>query len=163
MAARFNGGILDAKGARADDLDRDHALLVGLFQYFIANTDFSVSGLHNFELMTRADGTVVPIAYDFDFAGAINASYASVDPQFPVKQVRDRFFRGYCGSPDEYQKTFSLFRDKKDAIYGLYSDKIGQLLNKRVSDETLKFFGDFYKTIDDARRAKRDILESCVR
>lgn len=163
LAARFNGGILDAKGATADDLDRDHALLVGLFEYFIANTDFSVPGLHNFELMTRPDGTVIPIAYDFDFAGAVNAIYATVDPSLPVQRVRDRLFRGFCAPPEEYAKTFSLFREKKDAIYNLYNDKIGQLMNRKVADETLKFYGDFYKTIDDSRRAKREILDSCRR
>lgn len=163
MAARFNGGIIEQKGAKADDLDREHALLVGMFEYFIANTDFSINGLHNFELLARQDGAVIPIAYDFDFAGAINASYATVDPQFGELKVRDRLFRGYCAPPDEYAKTFSLFRDRKEAIYGLYNDKIGQLLNRRVADETLKFYNDFYKTIDDNRRAKREILDSCKR
>jgi len=164
MAARFNGAMLDAQGAKADDLDPEHARLVGVFQYLIANTDFSVSWLHNYELLTRADGVVVPVAYDFDFAGAIDASYATVDPQFSqIRRVRERLFRGYCAPQEEYAKTFSLFREKKDAIYGLYSDKIGQLMNRRVADETLKFYGDFYKTIEDARRAKHDILDNCKR
>lgn len=162
MAARFNGAMLDAKGATADDLDPEHTRLVGVFQYLIANTDFSVAWLHNYELLTRADGVVVPVAYDFDFAGAINASYATVDPQFSqIQRVRERLFRGFCAPHDEYKKTFSLFRDKKDAIYGLYSDKIGQLLKRNVADETLKFYNDFYKTIEDDRRAKRDILDNC--
>ena len=163
MAARFNGGIIDAVGATAADLEPEHARLVGVFEYLIANTDFSINGLHNFELLAREDGTVIPIAYDFDFAGAVNAVYATVDPQFNVPRVRDRLFRGYCAPKEEYEKTFSLFRTKKDAIYGLYSDKIGQLLDKRVADETLKFYNDFYKTIDDSRRAKRDILDNCRR
>jgi hypothetical protein len=161
LAARFQGEIIEEQGARARDLDREHSLLVGMFEYFVANTDFSVSGLHNFELVSRVDGLVLPIAYDFDFSGAINASYATVDPQFPVRKVRDRLFRGYCGSKEEYAKTFALFREKKDAIYGLYSDKIGQLLNRKVADETIRFYNDFYKTIDDPRRAKREILEWC--
>ena len=93
MAARFKGGIIDAVGATANDLDPEHARIVGLFQYLIANTDFSINGLHNFELLAREDGSVIPVAYDFDFAGAINATYATVDPQFNVARVRDRLFR----------------------------------------------------------------------
>ena len=162
MAARFKGGIIDQVGAVAADLEPEHMRLSGVFQYFIANTDHSINGLHNFELLAREDGAVLPVAYDFDFAGAVNASYATVDPQFStIVRVRDRLFRGYCAPAEEYAKTFSLFREKKDAIYGLYSDKIGQLMNKRIAAETLDFYGDFYKTIEDSRRAKRDILDKC--
>jgi len=161
MAARFEGSIMEQKGARAADLEPQHALLVGLYSYFIANTDWSVAGLHNFELLVRGDGTVIPVAYDFDFAGVVNAKYATVDPSLSVQRVRDRLFRGYCASPDEYGRTFALFNEKKDAIYGLYKDRIGQLMKPKIVDETLSFYDEFYRTINDPRLAKRRILDAC--
>jgi hypothetical protein len=161
MAARFEGAMIKQKGARAGDLEPKHALLVGLYSYFIANTDFSVAGLHNFELLARGDGTVIPVAYDFDFAGAVNARYATVDPSLSVTRVRDRLYRGYCASPEEYAETFALFNAKKDAIYGLYKDRIGQLMKPKIVEETLKFYDEFYKTINNPRLAKRQILDAC--
>ena len=161
MAARFDGTIIEQKGARAADLEPQHALLVGLYSYFIANTDFSVAGLHNFELLAKGDGTVIPVAFDFDFSGAVNARYATVDPSLDVSRVRDRLFRGYCASAEEYAETFALFNQKKDAIYGLYNDRIGQLMDRKVVDATLKFYDEFYKTINDPRLAKRHILDRC--
>ena len=162
MASRFDGVIVEQTGARSRDLNLDAALLAGLFQYFIANTDFSVAWLHNFELIARADGEILPVAYDFDFAGAVNAAYATVDPSLSVKRVRDRLFRGYCAKPEEYGKAFNHFTDKRNAIYGLYSDDLGKLLDKKVVSETLSFYDDFYKTISDSKLAKRKIFDSCL-
>lgn len=161
LAARIGGQILHQEGAHSADLEPLHGLLVGVFQYFIANTDYSVNRLHNIELLARqADGMLVPIAYDFDFAGAVNTRYATADPQLGIQRVRERLFRGYCGSTEDYAPVFALFNQKKDAIYALYHDQIGQLLDKNVVDETLKYYDEFYSTINNARRAK-DMLSNC--
>lgn len=162
MARRMEGTILDQKGARARDLDPQQSILMQLFEYMIANTDFSIAGLHNVELLARkSDGVVFPIAYDFDFSGAVNAAYATVDPSLRVRHVRERQFRGYCATPEDMAPTFALFNAKKDAIYALYQDEVGKLMNKRVIDDTLKFFDDFYKTINDPRLVKRNITADC--
>ncbi len=162
MAKRVEGRILEQKGARARDLDPQHSLLVQMFQYMIANTDFSIAGLHNVEILARdSDGVFFPVAYDFDFAGAINAEYATVDPSLRVKQVRDRQYRGYCTTPEDLAPVISMFNEKKPAIYALYDDEIGKLMDKRVVKETLKFYDEFYKTINDPRLVKRSILSDC--
>lgn len=161
VAARLGGKTLQEKGARKGDLEPEHALLVGVFEYFVANTDFSINGLHNVELFVRPDGNVVPVAVDFDFSGAVDARYATVDPSLSVSRVRDRLFRGYCASAGEYAPIFAKFNEKKDAIYGLYHDDVGKLLRPNIVNETLKYFDEFYKTINDPRAAKREILENC--
>jgi hypothetical protein len=161
VAARIAGKNIQQMGARKGDLDPEHALLVGVFEYFVANTDFSINGLHNAELYIRPDGNVVPVAVDFDFSGAVNARYATADPSLGIGKVRDRLFRGYCGSKEEYAPIFDKFKDKKEAIYGLYHDDIGKLLKPDVVNETLKYFDEFYKTINDARSTRREILENC--
>jgi len=55
----------------------------------------------------------------------------------------------------------ALFNQMKDAIYALYHDDIGRLLRKSVVDETLRYFDDFYKTINDPRAAKSLIIDEC--
>ena len=100
--------------------------------------------------------------YDFDFSGAVNARYATVDPRLRIGTVRDRLYRGYCVPEDVYPRVFALFNAKKDAIYALYHDPIGKLLPPGTVDETLKYFDDFYKTINDPKRAKGDILDACL-
>lgn len=161
VAARLGGINIQQKGARQADLVPEHALLVGVFEYLVANTDFSISGLHNIELYVRPDGTVVPVAVDFDFSGAVNTRYATADPSLEISRVRDRLFRGYCASAGEYAPIFAKFSEKKEAIYALYHDDVGKLLRPNIVDETLKYFDEFYKTINDPRAAKREILENC--
>jgi hypothetical protein len=162
MSARLGGKIIDIKGAGPDDTKPEAMVVMSLFEYLIGNTDWSISGLHNIELFTRTDGTdPFPIARDFDFAGLVNARYATVDPKLRNRTVRDRNYRGYCAPNEVYPKAFAIFDAKKDAIYGLYHDKIGSLLPQDLVTETLKYFDEFYKTIDNPKNAKSDIIEAC--
>ena len=163
MAARLGGKLLDIKGAGPDDMQPGPMVMMGVFEYLIGNTDFSVSGLHNIELFTRTDGTdPIPIARDFDFSGLVNARYATTDPHLRIHVVRDRLYRGYCAPDAEYPKAFALFDAKKDAIYALYHDKVGALLQPKIVEETTKYLDEFYKTIDNPKNAKSDIIEACL-
>ena len=162
LAARVGGKVMEQKGALPGDLDPFQDALVGVFQYMIGNTDFSIGGLHNVELLFREDGTVFPIAYDFDFAGAVNARYAVPDARLPIPNVRKRLFRGYCSDAASYAKVFDLFKEKKPEIYALYGDEIGKLMDRGTVKETLRYFDEFYETINDPRAAKRSIIAPCI-
>ena len=162
MAARLGGKVMAQKGALPGDLDPFQDALFGVFQYMIGNTDFSEAALHNVELYFGNDGVVAPIAYDFDFAGVVNATYAVPDEKLGIPNVRQRLFRGYCAEPQAYTRVFELFKAKKTEIYALYSDPIGKLMDQGMVRSTLKYFDDFYETIGDPRAAKRSIVEACV-
>ena len=162
VAARLGGKVMEQKGAGASDLDAFQDALFGVFEYMIGNTDFSVAGLHNVELFFTADGTVMPIAYDFDFAGAVNARYSVPDSSLKIPNVRQRLFRGYCADAESYAKVFALFKEKKNEIYALYTDPIGKLMDRGRVRETLKYFDEFYETIDNPRQAQRSIIEACI-
>ena len=162
LADRLGGKVMEQKGAMPGDLDSFQDALFGVFEYFIGNTDFSEAALHNVELFFNNDGVAMPIAYDFDFAGAVNARYATVDERLSIKNVRDRLFRGYCTDADAYAKVFALFNEKKPQIYALYSDSVGSLMDRGTAKETLSYFNDFYDTINNKRAAKRSIMDSCI-
>jgi SAM-dependent methyltransferase len=162
IAARLGGKVVEEKGATASDLDPDLDALLGVFQYMIGNTDFSIAGLHNVELLMKDDGNVLPIAYDFDFAGAVNARYAVPDSSLRIPNVRRRLFRGYCVDTASYAKAFALFIEKKPQIYALYNDEIGKLIDGGTVKETLRYFDEFYDTISDPRSARRSIIEPCI-
>ena len=162
IADRLGGKVMEQKGALPGDLDGFQDALFGVFQYFIGNTDFSEAGLHNVELFFNNEGVAMPIAYDFDFAGAVNARYATSDERLNLPNVRQRLFRGYCTDADSYDKVFAVFNEKKPQIYALYSDSIGKLMDRGTVRETLQYFNEFYDTINDKRSAKRSIMESCL-
>jgi hypothetical protein len=163
LARRQGGKILPQKGALPGDLDPFYDALFGVFQYMIGNTDFSESALHNVELFFASTGGIAaPIAYDFDFAGAVNASYAIPDPKLPIPTVRQRMYRGYCADPYQFDKVVQLFKDKKSEIYALYSDPIGKLLDHGTVRSTLKYYDEFYETLDDPRLLKKYITGVCI-
>ncbi len=162
IAARLGGRVFEQTGAGAGDLDPDQNALLGVFQYMIGNTDFSIAGLHNVELLLKEDGVLMPIAYDFDFAGAVNARYATPAEMLHIASVRYRLFRGYCTDPASYARSFAVFVEKKPQIYALYNDEIGKLIKPGTVKETLRYFDEFYETINDPRSARRSIIEPCI-
>jgi hypothetical protein len=162
LGKRLGGKVLEQRGAQPGDLDPYQDALFGVFQYFIGNTDFSEAALHNVELFFDNQGMASPIAFDFDFAGAVNARYATPDQSLRITSVRQRLFRGYCTDPDSYAKVFALFNEKKPEIYALYDDPVGKLMDRGTARETLKYFDEFYETINNPRAAKRSIIEACI-
>jgi len=161
FGARVGGKVVPLTGATGDDLDGPESAMFGLFEYFIGNTDFSVGALHNVALLQR-DTSYYPVAYDFDWSGAVNARYATPAPQLPIRRVTDRIMRGYCTQPANYEKAIAVFKAKKDAIYALYHDSLSSVMKPDVVAKTLKYYDEFYETISDPRSAKRSIVEACT-
>lgn len=158
VAARTGSSLIEAIGARPEDLDSYQSALVGVFQYLIGNTDWSITGLHNVKLMQTVS-TTYPMAYDFDFSGAVNARYATVDPSVPVRTVRDRIFRGFCTTEDRWAEVYALFRAKRPEILALYESE--PALDESVRKRTLDYFGDFFDMLNDPERAHRQLGGSC--
>jgi hypothetical protein len=162
LAARLGGKISKLKGAGIGDFEESSMALVYMFQYLIGNTDFSFNQQHNGEIVALPDGQNLPVAYDFDFSGAVNARYATPDPSIRIRRVRERKFRGYCQQTAEFAKAIPLFQQKKDAIYALYADEIGRLMDPVIVRETLEYFNEFYDAIGDPGKAERVIFRDCL-
>jgi hypothetical protein len=162
LAKRLSAKPIKLKGATPGDFDPDQLALAYLFEYFIGNLDFSWSGLHNTELLGTEDGRVLPVAYDFDYAGAVNAWYATPPPNYGVPNVRTRKFLGPCEIAEFFPSALTKFVEKKDAIYALYHDEIGQLMPSRLVQETLQYFDDFYNATRTPDLAKRNVFSRCI-
>lgn len=160
---RMGGKVVDIKGALSEDLDVGENAFFGVWEYFLGNTDFSIPALHNVALLQR-DTSYFPVAYDYDWSGAVNTRYSGPPPQLvtQIQRVTDRLMRGYCAPPESFERVFAAFKEKKDAIYALYRDSVAAPMKPQVVDRTLRFFDGFYATINDPRDTKRRILDSCL-
>jgi hypothetical protein len=163
VATRLNATLLKAKGASGSDLDPYHRTLMGVFEYMIGNTDFLVSELHNAFLLGTPQGDMVPVPYDFDYSGAVNTPYATPNPVLPIKNVRQRHFRGFCSDAEHFTRVFALLNEKKPAIYALYDDGIGKLLRLDVANDTKKYFDEFYRIINNRELAQTEIISRCLK
>ena len=102
---------------------------------------------------------MLPVAYDFDFAGAVNASYAVPPtglrrPERARRASSSRILRAARRVP---RRARACFQEKKDAIYALYHDEIGKLMKPDVVRETLEYFDDFYNDVSTPNDAKRHV------
>jgi hypothetical protein len=162
VAIRMHRKVFTANGALFDDLEQEPLRIASVFEYFAGNTDWSVAAQHNIALLSDTAARIIPIAFDWDFSGAVDARYASVDPRLRVKRVTERLYRGVCLKPDEFKATIDLFRSKRTAIDGLFA-AVPQLQPNRVKSMR-SWFEDFWKSTDTPKglqNLQRDFSEDC--
>lgn len=161
FAERLHAAPLTRTGVRQGEIHRPSAVLLGVWEYFIANTDWSLPGLHNIALL-RMDSVVHAVPYDFDWAGAINASYARPDPSLPIRSVRERLYRGLCVSAEELEPVLARFESLKDSIAAVYRGVPD--LDPRTVTRTLAWYDEFYRAIADRRRfVSQVVARDCFR
>ena len=168
MARRYGKEVVDDERTRFEALDAAELAIVELFQFMIGGHDWSVIGgppgercCHNARLLRepgwKAD--LIPVPYDFDLTGIVDAPYAFPPKQIPIRNVRQRFFRGRCKGPALWDLTFERFRDAKPAVYELYRNN--EWLSKRKLTRTLSYLDDFYAIMDNERRLEDTITSRC--
>jgi len=160
MAARNRATVSEWEQFHPDAMDDEQASRVVLFQYMIGNTDFSLALFHNAILIRSEEGQYLPVPYDFDWSGVVNARYAVPDPRLELRDVRERVFRGYCREGVDHDALIGLFNEQRDAIWALYEGltELGDGDRKR----SLDYYKKFYETLNDPRRYEREIVRGCL-
>ena len=148
------------------DLNRTQASIVTLYQYMIANTDFSLVAsipgeecCHNGILLSAESGEYFPVAYDFDWSGLINAPYATPNPRFKVRSVTARVWRGHCSVSSEINQTIALFLEQRQQVFNIINNQ--PELSNSMRKRTVKFLTRFYDEISDPRDVERKFIHPC--
>lgn len=150
-----------------DDLDSPQENLVNVFQYMIGHTDFSlVQGpqydicCHNAVLLSESGGPpFIPMPYDFDFSGLVDAPYAAANPRFELKSVRQRLFRGECSNNEFLPNTVAHFLEKKETIYAII-DELDMFRNKDRGSVT-RYLDSFFEDISQAEIIRKKFIDKC--
>jgi hypothetical protein len=158
--------LKELKGTRTnqESTDRKHMTLVSIFEYMIANTDWSVPVEHNIKLLhDKKDSNSIPfaVAYDFDYAGLVNTDYAIAEPKLEIESVTTRLYRGFPRTEIELAEAFKVFNEKKEAIYSLI--KNFEPLSSRNKKDMVSYLEDFYKIINDKTYAKDVFIQNARR
>jgi len=159
MAERNGAVVLDSVGVRQMDIDEGQAALFSFFQYFIGNTDWKVSVLHNVKLLDRDLGFPVAVPYDFDWAGAVDPPYAEPHPELGTRDVRDRVFISPCLTDYDIGRVIDLFEERRDAIYNLYSGL--SALTERSRRRSVDYMDEFYEILTNPDAVNREFRRSC--
>ena len=90
------------------------------FQFMIANTDYSTAYQHN-EKLFFINKRIIPVPYDFDMSGLVDASYAVVsqvqNESLPITAVTERMYRGFKRNESVLQKVRKEFLENKDKMF----------------------------------------------
>ena len=167
VAKRLGLEVDETKSTAISALEGRQTNLVSVFQYLIGNTDFSpVRGAkgdrccHNVVLMGDDSGTLLPVPYDFDMSGLVSAPYASPNPRFRLRNVRQRLYRGRCVNNEHLDRSIDLFKDRRQAILDMVVSVPG--ITRSTAGKTTGYIEDFYGIIDSPQQVERHIRDHCL-
>ena len=168
-AARRNGLEEARVGDRilSTQLDPRQAARAALFQYMIGNLDWSMRAgpagegcCHNVRLASDQTGAYLPMPYDFDYSGLVDAPYAVPPEQFRINSVRKRVYQGYCRHNGEALAAAADFRARRAAMEGLFLQIPG--LEERTRRKALAYLGGFFADVATDQLVRERLLKGCV-
>jgi hypothetical protein len=140
-----------------------------LFQYMIGNQDWSdrlpTAGricCHNIKLLGTATADprdLIPVPYDFDSSGFVDAPYALPPVGVPIATVRERNYRGLCQFNAQVSDAARDFLAKRTEL--LASLDSTPDLSERSKKSAREYLEGFFKEIADPGRFKAHILDKC--
>lgn len=167
MAKRINADLVQVPEVQIIDLRPDIMNLVSVFEYIIANTDYSPLAAapgenccHNIVLFQTTGAPYYAVPYDFDQSGIVNAPHAGANPRFGLSSVRQRLYRGRCINNNYLPASIELFSKHRDSIEALVSEQVE--LKKATRKRVLKFIDNFYRTVSQQKRVEREFVKKCI-
>jgi hypothetical protein len=149
-------------------LDSKHASVFALYQYLIANTDWSLHKgpgtepcCHNGKVIITpgtTNGWIV-LPYDFDQAGLINTRYSTPADGLGIRSVRQRLFRGRCLNLKHLDESIAKFNEMRPQIEEALNPPG---IDRRRRKNVLKYIDDFYEIVNDPKKRKNKIEDNCL-
>ncbi len=153
LISRIDAQMSDMKCMRPNHLDPHDYTLFQVFQFFIGNTDWLLPTCQNAEVVSMKNGRMLPIPYDFDFSGLVSTEYATVNPGFGIRSVKDRYFLGHQKSMEELDPILALFQQKKTALLQVIEDF--EYLPKGEKKVMTRYLESFYKILEKPKKVKK--------
>ena len=140
----------------------------GVFEYLIANLDWAMQAgppgddcCHNARLISGGAGSpIVPVPYDFDFSGFVDAPYAVPPDQVRVSSVRQRHYRGFCRHNAQAIAAAAEIRARRPALLAV----LGQIpgLTATTLRKASAFLDKGFADIASDQAVADKLLRTCV-
>jgi hypothetical protein len=168
LAGRLGGTVAELEGVLYSRLNEVQTARMYVFQYLIANADWSLvtaegeeECCHNVDLIEREE-ELYTIPYDFDLSGIVDASYAQQFEGGRRRSMTDRVYTGYCRS------TAEAIAAALDHVVGLRDDIIAvaaesPTIGRAAAEARAEFVTRFFdKAADDREKLLREFDRDCV-
>ncbi|NOX95483.1 MAG: hypothetical protein GXP04_10445 [Alphaproteobacteria bacterium] len=150
-------------------LNTQAAARYALFQYMIGNLDWSMHNgpedrdcCHNTKLVGAAkDSTsgLIPVPYDFDYSGLVNAPYAVPPTEIRIQTVRTRRYRGFCAHNAEALSEARLIKANRQAFHDVIEDV--PALSDSKKRKTHKYLDKFFDATENDKIMEKRVLAAC--
>ncbi len=162
VAKRFDAVVKDKSNLHPLAMHDTTVIRHDFFQYLIANIDWSTTFLHNAKIIQTHDPVRnIPLTYDFDQSGFVDAPYGVIHPELGMTNIKDRIYRGFCRSDNNaifyVRNQYIQLEEPIFAIMNKYKD----LLDAKDYASLEKFVLDFYKTFKSDKLFESEILNKC--
>lgn len=148
LRARINALKIEKQyNIRKEKYNQDQVKLMSVFQYMIANPDWSLERNHNVKVFFQND-KLIAIPYDFDFSGIVEAPYVLINSELGIVTQKDRIFLGFEDHARDLAKELELFSNKKSLL--IKTIKNCDSLKGRNRREMIKFINSFFDESDAA-------------
>jgi hypothetical protein len=151
-----------------EDLVPADAARYAMFQHLISNHDWSMRAgpqgencCHNAQLIgPLGTGTTIPIPYDFDFSGLVDAPYATAPDELRINSVRERRYRGYCAHNAEALAAARQFREMRPQMIAALTSVPG--LDPKTQQRAIAYLDGFFANDGSDADVQAKILNRCL-
>ena len=160
VAKRMNSKVIKRKGVHPTAFDDTQSVRNDYFQYMIGNADWSSVQQHNSN--TLFDGKkYIPLSYDFDMSGFVNAPYAKDNaPTLGTGDPRERVYRGFCKNSDIMESVRKEYLEKEAGIHAMIDSESSSLPAIEVRDMH-DYVNGFFDILRSDTAFKKEILGQC--
>ena len=170
VAKRFNAKVIEQQLSPMR-LQDTASVRHDYFQFLIANTDWSTAFMHNAKVIQFADtkggAAYIPLTYDFDMSGVVNAPYAQVNETLGIASVTERLYRGFCRPIQSAGGKSDLMESVRQEYLSKEGRIIGELKRHESLFEAKEFAGmnafvkDFFDILKSDTRFKASVMDKC--
>jgi hypothetical protein len=160
VASRHHGEVVERK-LHPLAMEDSASLRHDFFQFMIANTDWSTAFMHNAKLIQFTESKkYIPLTYDFDMSGFVDAPYAEANETLGITSVRERLYRGFCRNPEIVQAIRKEFQQKQDVIMAPLKSYQSGFEPKEYAG-MIKYMDDFFAILNNDAKFKLLVTDKC--
>ena len=104
----------------------------------------------------------MPVPYDFDMSGLVDASYAVVSQVqgevLSITDVTQRLYRGFKRNPAIYQTVRSEFLNNKSKMMTVVNDLESSFDDPKEFATARRFISDFFDVLANDNSYRKEIL-----
>lgn len=161
VAKRLDGKVYD-RDMHPLNQEAMASIRNAFFQFMIGNTDFSQAYQHNITVI-YVDQNMIPIPFDFDMSGFVNASYAEVSEingeSLGMSSVTDRKYRGFARDVNSYEQVRQEFISKKMDILSVLDNNAQFFSDPKEFNAAKDYILSFYEVLVNNSKFKNEILD----